>query len=173
MSARAIRCVIVLAFVGATMWAPSFASAQDVRSQPPAGSSQARVPERVTITFRSSQARSTTIEVEDPCGARADAGGTSVSGARATVELDATASGRYLVTYAGISAADGSPTRGTFTFLVEGVQGCAAEDRPGERRAGRGIWDLPKGDFAVALGIAALIGAIGGLVYAAILGPKA
>lgn len=173
MNPRAIRGAIVLAFVVAIICVASFAPAQDVRSQPAAGSSQARVPERVTITFGSPQARSTRIEVEDPCGARAHRGGTSVSGSRATVELDATASGRYLVSYAGISAADGSPTRGTFTFLVEGVQGCAADDRPGDRRAGRGIWDLPKADFAVALGIAAVIGALGGLVYAAILGPKA
>jgi copper transport protein len=173
MSPRAIRGAIVLMFVGAAMSAASLASAQEIRSQPPAGSVQTRVPERVTITFGEPQARSATIEVVDPCGARAERGDTSVSGSRATVDIDATASGRYAVSYAGISAADGSPSRGTFSFRVQGVEGCAAQDRPGERRAGRGIWDLPKGDFAIALAIAAAIGAIGGLVYAAILGPRA
>jgi methionine-rich copper-binding protein CopC len=149
----------------------SLARAQ-VRSQPPAGSVQTSVPERVSVVFGTPQARSTTIEVVDPCGARADRGDTSVSGERASIAIEATASGRYEVSYTGISAADGSASRGSFAFRVTGVEGCAARDRP-DRSAGRDIWDLPKGDFALALGIAALIGALGGLVYAAILGPKA
>jgi copper transport protein len=171
MSARAIKGAIVLLIAGAATLMPAIVHAQ-VRSEPPAGSTQTRVPKRISIFFGEPQARSATVEVVDPCGARADRGETSVSGSRATVEIEATASGRYIVTYAGISAADGSQTRGDLSFRVRGVEGCAAEDRP-DGRAGRGIWDLPKADFAVALGIAALIGALGGLVYAAILGPKA
>jgi hypothetical protein len=34
-----------------------------------------------------------------------------------------------------------------------------------------GVWDLPVGGFAVALVIAALVGAVGGFVYAGIMGP--
>jgi hypothetical protein len=88
------------------------------------------------------------------------------------VTLDATASGRYVVTYAGISSADGSVTRGRFAFHVKGVEGCGP-DAPPPRDAGRDVWDLPKTGLAVALAVAAAIGALGGLVYAAILGPKA
>ena len=152
---------------------PALALAQSIRSQPPAGSTQNTVPERVSITFPVEQARSSRVEVVDPCGAPANRGGPSVSGNRVTMDLDATASGRYAVSYVGISAVDGSAARGSYSFRVRGVEGCAAEDVPREGRAGRGIWDLPKADFAIALGIAALIGALGGLVYAAILGPKA
>lgn len=172
MRKRAIRGAIALLAAGA-VFVPSLALAQQVSSQPPAGSTQTSVPDQVSIEFGTRQARSATIEVVDPCGARVDSGERSVSGNRVTVAIDATASGRYLVGYAGVSAVDGSATRGSFSFRVRGVEGCAAEDTPNDRRAGRGIWDLPKGDFAVALGVAALIGALGGLVYAAILGPKA
>lgn len=148
--------------------------APPVRSQPPAGSTQQAVPQRVTIAFPEAQARSARLEVQDPCGRRVDTGRPSVSGPRVTVGVDATASGRYEVTYEVVSAVDGNPTRGTFTFRVRGVEGCSGADlRRDDGRSGRGIWDLPKVDFAVALGIAALIGALGGLVYAAILGPKA
>ena len=165
--AAAVLIIAAVAFVhGQAFAAP-------VRSQPAAGSTQATVPARVSIEFAEPQARSASIEVVDPCGARVDAGGTSVAGNRISVELDATASGRYVVRYAGISDAAGEPTRGSYGFRVRGVEGCAPEDVPERGRAGRGIWDLPKGDFAIALGIAALIGALGGLVYAAILGPKA
>jgi copper transport protein len=172
MSARVARGALFLT-AAAVVASPGAALAASVRSQPPAGSVQSTVPERVAIAFPDPQARAARIQVTDPCGARADSGGTSVSGARVAVAVDATASGRYVVRYAGVSSVDGSSTRGTFTFRVQGVEGCVAADRPGEGRAGRGLWDLPKADFAIALGIAALIGALGGLVYAAILGPKA
>jgi methionine-rich copper-binding protein CopC len=171
MSARA-RGAIVLMYVAAALWTASAAAGQPIRTEPPEGSAQRRVPPRVTITFQHEQARTSTIEVVDPCGARADRGDASVAGRQVSIGIRGTASGRYEVAYAGISAADGSAQRGTFTFRVLGVEGCAAGDRP-DARAGRGIWDLPKTDFAVALAIAALIGALGGLVYAAILGPKA
>jgi methionine-rich copper-binding protein CopC len=173
MTPRAIRGAIMLAGVAVIMSLPTVALAVEVETDPPPGSTQPRVPERVTLTFGRPQTRSPTIEVFDPCGARADVGDTSVSGRRVAVELDATASGRYVVRYDAISATNGIPVSGRFDFRVAGVEGCAAADRPAARRPGRGIWDLPKGDFAVALGIAALIGALGGLVYAAILGPKA
>ena len=35
-----------------------------------------------------------------------------------------------------------------------------------------GLWDFPKADFGVGLGLAALIGVGGGFIYAGILGPK-
>ncbi|HEY7874553.1 MAG TPA: copper resistance CopC family protein [Actinomycetota bacterium] len=172
MNARVARGVLVLCAAAIHLGLHGAAWAA-VRSQPAAGSVQTTVPERVTIAFPDPQARSARIEVTDPCGGRADAGATSVDGERVSIDIDGTASGRYIVRYAGVSSVDGSPTRGTFSFRVQGVEGCAAADRPREGREGRGIWDLPKADFAVALGIAALIGALGGLVYAAILGPKA
>jgi methionine-rich copper-binding protein CopC len=150
------------------------AGAQPILSQPAGGSTQSSVPDRVWIAFPEAQARSARLEVRDPCGRRVDTGRPKVSGPRVTVTVDATASGRYDVTYAGVSAVDGNPTRGTFSFRVQGVEGCADADVPRNGgRAGRGIWDLPKADFVVALAIAALIGALGGFVYAAILGPKA
>lgn len=172
MSLRAARGAAVLLVFQTSLSLPSVALAQ-IRSQPPAGSTQTRVPEVVSVDFGERQSGAASIEVIDPCGARVDRGEASVAGDRASVDVVATASGRYVVSYAGVSAADGSPTRGRFSFRVEGVEGCAAGDEPDERRAGRGIWDLPKGDFAVALAIAAAIGALGGLVYAAILGPRA
>jgi methionine-rich copper-binding protein CopC len=173
MSGRVVRGAAVLMIAGSTILAPGLASAARIGMDPPDGSTQTRVPDRVTLTFGQPQAPSSTIEVIDPCGERADAGSTSVDGRRVSVEIDATASGRYSVEYAGIAAADGNPVNARFGFRVAGVEGCSAGDRPAAGRAGRGIWDLPKTDFAVALGIAALIGALGGLVYAAILGPKA
>lgn len=159
--------------LGAVAFLHGGAFAAPIRSQPPAGSTQATAPQRVSIEFAEPQARSARIEVVDPCGARVDAGSTSVTGNRVSVDVNATASGRYFVRYEGISEAAGNPTRGSYSFRVRGVEGCAADDVPERGRAGRGIWDLPKGDFAIALGIAALVGALGGLVYAAILGPKA
>lgn len=173
MNVRAAWGAAILLGLGVLMALPSLALAQQIRSQPAAGSTRARLPEVVTVDFGERQAPSASIEVVDPCGARADRGDTTVAGERATVDVAATASGRYLVTYVGISASDGSATRGQFSFRVEGVEGCAARDEGDDRRAGRGIWDLPKGDLAVALAVAAAIGALGGLVYAAILGPKA
>jgi methionine-rich copper-binding protein CopC len=173
MRGRVARGIVILGSAGLLALVHGAAIAATIRSQPAAGSTQSTVPERVSIAFPDPQARSARVKVTDPCGARVDSGRTAVSGTRVTGAIDATASGRYSVRYAGVSSVDGSPTRGTFSFRVLGVEGCAAEDVPRPGRAGRGIWDLPKGDFAIALGIAAVIGALGGLVYAAILGPKA
>lgn len=149
------------------------AVAASVRSSPAAGSTQPRVPARVSVEFSDQQARGAHLEVVDPCGKRADAGKPAIDGARVTTAVQATASGRYVVRYFGISAIDGHPTQGRLSFRVQGVVGCRASDVPRPGKPGRGIWDLPKGDFAVALGVAAAIGGVGGLVYAAILGPRA
>jgi methionine-rich copper-binding protein CopC len=149
------------------------ASAASIRSSPAAGSTLEKVPSEVSVQFEEAQARSSHLEVFDPCGKRVDARVSTVSGRRVTVPVSATASGRYVVRYLGIGAVSGDDDQGSFSFKVLGVEGCAAADVPGPGRRGRGIWDLPKTDFAIALGVAAIIGALGGLVYASILGPKA
>ena len=44
---------------------------------------------------------------------------------------------------------------------------------PSEPAGDKGIWDgIPMGDFLMALGVAALIGAAGGRIYAGIVGPR-
>lgn len=147
--------------------------AASVRSSPAPNSTLGKVPEEVSVVFAEAQARSSHLEVVDPCGKRVDAHVSTVSGRRVAAPIAATASGRYVVRYFGISAVSGHDTTGSFSFEVEGVEGCEASDVPARARPGRGIWDLPKTDFAIALGVAALIGALGGLVYASILGPSA
>lgn len=152
---------------------PAAALGASIRTSPLGGSTVAKVPPSVSVTFSDPQARSSHLEVVDPCGKRADRGRSEVDGSTVTVATAATASGRYVVSYFGISSIDGSSRRGSFAFRVEGVEGCRASDVPPGTKPGRGIWDLPKGDFAIALGVAAVIGALGGLVYGAILGPRA
>jgi methionine-rich copper-binding protein CopC len=166
------RWLFALVVAGLTA-VPATALGASIRSSPAAGATLSRVPPRVSVQFADPQARSSHLEVVDPCGKRADQGRSDVAGSTVTVALAATASGRYVVGYFGISAVDGSSRRGSFAFRVEGVEGCRASDVPPGTKPGRGIWDLPKGDFAIALGVAAVIGALGGLVYAAILGPRA
>jgi len=57
---------------------------------------------------------------------------------------------------------------------VAGKQLLVQEGSPDvEETSAPGIWDgIPMGDFLVALGVAALIGAAGGRIYAGILGPR-
>jgi methionine-rich copper-binding protein CopC len=147
--------------------------APSIRSNPPAGSVQDHVPAEVAVQFADAQARSSHLEVADPCGKRVDAHVSTVSGRRVATPISATASGKYVVRYFGIASVSGHDTQGSFSFRVRGVEGCEAADVPAKAKPGRGIWDLPKADYALALGIAAVIGALGGLVYASILGPKA
>jgi hypothetical protein len=81
------------------------------------------------------------------------------TGAFALADRADTRPGHFVVSY-------GSPREGRGMHLVQPAQ----EETPAE--AEPGIWDLPWGDFAVALVIAALIGAVGGFVYAGIMGPR-
>lgn len=167
------RAAALLGCIAMALGLGPAAVAASIRSIPAAGSTQRRVPAEVSVQFSEAQARSSHLEVVDPCGRRVDARVSTVSGRRVTVPIDGTASGKYVVRYFGIGTASGHPTEGSFSFRVLGVEGCEASDVPAPGRPTRGIWDLPKTDFAIALAIAAVIGALGGLVYAAILGPKA
>ena len=57
----------------------------------------------------------------------------------------------------------------------DGDNDAVAQDQTidAQETAAKGIWDgIPMGDFAIALVVAALIGAAGGRIYAGILGPR-
>ena len=246
---RRLLVLSVMALLIAAPTSPAFAHAAYESSDPNDGSTVSQPPSRVIADFTERlNPDASSLSVYDPCGTRVDRQDSLIANDRITVSMSADKQGTYVVRFEVLSAVDGHPTSGQFSFTSSGGSPCPEEageeeeqeprEPPSEdgtrdddssrteerqelretgteeqrRREARadgetlrdgsktreksdrrddrdiaapstgevdleleeaGIWDgIPIGDFLVSLGVAALIGAAGGRIYAGIIGPR-
>lgn len=117
------------------MAAPTVFAHSDVESTSPRrGASLSSVPGKVTVTFTKRVLEGAEVIVKDGCGE--EAGGTAtLSGRTVEVPISGRGSGRWRVEYRAFAAADAHPVEGSFSFRVQGSQGCpkdgGSRDDPG------------------------------------------
>ncbi|MDQ3646145.1 MAG: copper resistance protein CopC [Actinomycetota bacterium] len=116
--------------VGTVALGPSAAAHGDlVRSVPSAGSSLAKVPNHVKMTFGEPPTSDIKVTVLDPCGEDL-VKQIFVDSKLAHVYLKRGSPGRWRVTYRVISKVDGHPERGAFGFEVDGTEKCGDDPEP-------------------------------------------
>lgn len=123
------RTAIATGLIGlllGSLTAPAFAHAAYKDSSPADGATVASPPTEVWAEFTEppESSEASRLEVYDPCGARVDSGGTSASGYRMTTAMAADKQGEYTVLFQVVSALDGHPTKGQFTFTSTGGAPC-------------------------------------------------
>lgn len=115
---------------------PAQAHAAYKDSDPPNKSTVSSPPSSVWAEFTEPVTMDSSLAVTDPCGSRVDNGDSRVSGYRITVTMNGAAAGTYVVSFSVISAVDGHPTRGSFTFTSTGGAACPGEEPPPEDPGG-------------------------------------
>lgn len=121
----AIAIALGLLLVGSLVSTAS-AHAAYKDSNPADGATVSSPPSEVWAEFTEppESSEASRLEVYDPCGARVDTGGTTASGYRMTTAMSADKQGKYTVVFQVVSALDGHPTKGQFTFTSTGGAPC-------------------------------------------------
>lgn len=111
---------------------PAGAHAAYKESNPADGATVSSPPSEVWAEFTEppESSEASRLEVYDPCGARVDTGGTTASGYRMTTAMSAEKQGKYTVIFQVVSALDGHPTKGQFTFTSTGGDPCPGSEEP-------------------------------------------
>lgn len=107
---------VALFALSALIAAPAFAHAAYSDSDPQDKETVDSPPEEVWAEFTEPVVDDSKLEVFDPCGRQVDHGDSVVTGYRITVGMSGEAAGLYTVRFAVVSAVDGHPTNGEFTF---------------------------------------------------------
>ena len=125
---------LIVMLMGVTA-APAFAHAAYKESSPADGSTVSSPPAEVWAEFTEppESSEASRLEVYDPCGTRVDSGGTTASGYRMTTSMSADKQGEYTVIFQVVSALDGHPTKGQFTFTSTGGALCPGTEEPAEQ----------------------------------------
>ena len=133
-AAIATGLIAMLIGVGA---APALAHAAYKDSNPADGATVSSPPAEVWAEFTEppESSEASRLEVYDPCGARVDSGGTQASGYRMTTAMSADKQGEYTVLFQVVSALDGHPTKGQFTFTSTGGAPCPGTEEEPEPEA--------------------------------------
>lgn len=122
--------------------APALAHAAYESSDPDDGSSVSSPPSRVIADFTEPLTEGSTLAVYDPCGQQVDNRDSLVASDRLTVTMSGRYRGVYSARFDVVSAVDGHPTNGTFTFAVTEGEACpgddAGDDEPNEGAGGGG-----------------------------------
>ncbi len=147
--------------------APAWSHGDVKRSAPGDGAGLTEPPDEVWIEFTEPPTQQARLEVTDPCGATVTTGPPVVSGPRVTVPIDATAKGEYGVRYAIVSRVDGHPSRGILRFAVARGEKCPPVD-PNAAAPVDDSDEASTGAVLLAMGLAAGIGAGGGLILRAL-----
>lgn len=129
---KTLRVGCTLALVALTCAAaPAGAHAAYRASDPADEETVAQAPSSVWAEFTEPVTLDSRLEVYDPCGERVDGGDSSVTGYRITVSMASERAGTYTVAFSVISAVDGHPTQGSFTFRAAQGEPCPGAEPPG------------------------------------------
>lgn len=109
----------------------AYAHAAYESSDPDDGATVSSPPSRVIANFTEPLIRGSRLDVYDPCGDKVDNGDSLVAGDQITVSMSADKQGRYTVTFNVVSAVDGHPTTGDFSFTSSGGAPCGESDQEG------------------------------------------
>lgn len=99
-------------------------------TRPEAGSTAPRVPRQIEIDFTEPPTNDPTIGIKDGCRRPVALDVTRTPEGMVNVAVDKTAQpGKFTVTYRIVSATDGHPSRGSYSFTVSGKKDCS-QDKP-------------------------------------------
>jgi copper resistance protein C len=104
---------------------PALAHSELESSRPADGSRPKEPPEHLVLNFSEPPSKDSVVTVSDPCTKNL-VGDSFVAENAFHVQLDGGTGGRYQVSYSLISADDGHPTKGTFSFTVKGAAKCSS-----------------------------------------------
>lgn len=109
----------------------------DLRTtRPEADSTTPRVPKQIEIDFTEPPTNDPTIGIEDGCRRSVALDVTRTEEGGVTVAVDKAAQpGKFTVTYRIVSATDGHPSKGSYSFTVSGKKDCS-QDKPKKERPG-------------------------------------
>lgn len=152
---------------------PAWGSAEVKRSAPGNGAGLTRAPDEVWIEFTEPPAEGPRLRVTDSCGTPVGTGPPVVAGSRVTLPIEAIAKGEYVVGFSVQSSVDGETTKGTLTFAVARGDACSEPDSNGSEPNAAAPKrndsnEATTSTVLFALGLAAAIGAGGGIVLRAL-----
>lgn len=128
----------VIALLIAALTSPAFAHAAYEGSDPNDGSTVSQPPSRVIADFTERlNPDASSLSVYDPCGNQVDQQDSLIANDRITVSMSADKQGTYVVRFEVLSAVDGHPTSGEFSFTSSGGNPCpeeAGEEEEQEQR---------------------------------------
>ncbi|HEX2239523.1 MAG TPA: copper resistance CopC family protein [Actinomycetota bacterium] len=160
----AAACFLLVFLSAGPVWAHG-----DVkRSAPGDGAGLTEVPAEVWIDFTEPPTQQASLTVTDPCGGSVGTGPPVVDGARITLPIAATAKGEYTIRYAIVSRVDGHPSQGAIRFAVARGEKCPPVDPNAAPESALGSEQASTSTVLWSLGLAAAIGAGGGVVLRAL-----
>ena len=103
-------------------------------TQPEAGSTAARVPKQIEIDFTEPPTNDPEIGIVDGCRRPVALDVTRLEDGQVQVAVDKAAQpGKFAVTYRIVSATDGHPSKGSYSFTVAGKKDCSPDKPKTER----------------------------------------
>lgn len=124
LAARLVWLVASLLLVGT---APALAHGDVAKLSPPDGANLDGPPRRVAVTLTETPVPESTMRVEDGCGRKVSKD-VAVEGDSIVAEIEDAQPGRWAVRWSAISAVDGHPTEGSWSFTVGGDKHCSRSD---------------------------------------------
>jgi hypothetical protein len=116
---------------------PAHAHSELESSRPADGSKPKKPPAHIVLNFSETPAENSVVKISDPC-TRNLVGDSFVAGKAFHVQIDGGTGGKYRVDYSLISAEDGHPTKGTFSFTVKGPADCSPDEPDDEPKNDKG-----------------------------------
>jgi methionine-rich copper-binding protein CopC len=123
------RAALFLVLLSGLLLMPGTARAHSEleSSRPAEGARQKKPPDHIVLRFSEVPAEDSIVKVSDECTKNL-VDDSFVAGNAFHAQLVGGTGGKYVVEYALISAEDGHPTRGTFSFTVKGPADCSADE---------------------------------------------
>ena len=123
------RAALLLSLVSGPLLLPVAARAHSEleSSRPADGARTNKPPDHIVLRFSEAPTDESVVKVSDRC-TKDLVDDSFVAGNAFHVEIVGGTGGKYVVDYALISAEDGHPTKGKFSFTVKGPADCSAEE---------------------------------------------
>jgi methionine-rich copper-binding protein CopC len=122
---RPSRCAFAVAACLLAVAAPAWGHGREVKTDPKRNAELRRPPAAVTIELTEAATDEAVVKVTDGCNWNV-AAHIAVSEETITAHLERGRPGEYHVDWSVVSAVDGHPTKGAFSFSVEGKPDCSS-----------------------------------------------
>jgi methionine-rich copper-binding protein CopC len=146
---RPSRCAFVVAAWLLAMAGPAWGHGREVKTDPKRNAELRRPPAAVTLELTEAATDDAIVRVADGCNENI-AAHIAVSEETITAHLVRGQPGEYHVNWRVISAVDGHPTKGAFTFSVKGKPDCSSGNGGGGGNNGGDAEDTGGGGGAAA-----------------------
>jgi len=124
---RAIGSVVLAAALLCLGASAALGHGETVKTDPKKNATLSAVPQRVVVDLSEPPTNGSLFKVTDGC-ARNVAAHVTVEGNRLVAHIDEAQPGEWKAAYQIVSAADGHPSEGNWTFTVEGEAACGEDE---------------------------------------------